>query len=364
MKGFCESCGRYPSFAERLRGEGLRSTAEGAYLCGPCRRSPSVAPALMADSPTVATRWTSARSIGGRGATLTVLSGLTVIALLGSSMLPSLLGPPGSGGVQGVTRSGPGNSAPEADPRSASPSGRTASFPIPSPVVSATPAATTSTATVTPRPSSSNGGGQGEPAVTVGAPAVRAWDGQFGETRMQVIQPVRNDDERWIRLPLSISSYRIVTPNDQEIASGIFTAALPSAIAPGETGYLVDTVSVAFVEPTAADAVETDVRAEATDPLDGALTVSDLRAAVGVGGGLRVTGQVENEGTTATRWVMAGALVLAPDGRPLGAVYDPTDVGRLGPGQTRGFDTEYPGAPPIPEGLTTKLVGVAFEADP
>ena len=364
MKGFCESCGRYPSFAERLQGEGLRSTPEGIYLCGPCRRSPSIAPALLAESPTVASRSISARSIGGRGATLTVLSGLTVIALLGSSMLPSLLGPPSGGGVQGVTRSGPGDSVAEAGPPSASPSGRTDSFPNPSPVVSPTPAATTPTATGTPLPSTPNGVAQGEPALTLGQVAVRTWDGPYGETRLQVIQPVRNDDERWIHLPLSISSYRIVNADDQEVASGIFTAALPAAIAPGRIGYLVDTVSVVFVEPSDSDTVAIDVQAEATDPLAGALAVSDLQAAVGVGGGLRVTGRVRNEGTTESRWVMAGALVLTENARPLGAVYDPSDVGRLGPGQTRSFDTEYPGAPPITDGLVAKLVGVAFETDP
>ena len=181
---------------------------------------------------------------------------------------------------------------------------------------------------------------------------------------MQIIQPVRNDDERWIRLPLSTSSYRIVNAGDQEVARGIFTAALPAAIAPGKIGYLVDTVSVVFVEPSDSDSVVTDVHVEATDPLAGALAVNDLQAAIGVGGGLRVTGRVRNEGTTATRWVMAGALVLTENGRPLGAVYDPSDVGRLGPGQGRAFDTEYPGAPPITDGLVAKLVGVAFETDP
>ena len=65
---------------------------------------------------------------------------------------------------------------------------------------------------------------------------------------------------------------------------------------PGETAYLVDTVSVAFVDPTDSDTVEADVRGGATDPLTGTPPVSDLRAAVGVGGGLRVTGRVQNEG--------------------------------------------------------------------
>ena len=39
-------------------------------------------------------------------------------------------------------------------------------------------------------------------------------------------------------------------------------------------------------------------------------------------------------------------------------------VGRLGPGETLAFDTEYPGAPPISAGIEADLVGVAFEAEP
>jgi hypothetical protein len=198
----------------------------------------------------------------------------------------------------------------------------------------------------------------------MGPVAVRSWDGPYGETRLQVIQPVRNDGDRWVRLPRSLSTYRIVTTDDREVASGIFTAALPATIPPGETGYLVDTVSVAFVDPTDSDTVETDVRGIATEPPTGTLSVSDLRAAVGAGGGLRVTGRVQNDGSDPLRWVMAGAVALAPDGRPLGAVYDPTDVGRLGPGEALAFDTEYPGAPPISAGVAVDLVGVAFEADP
>ncbi len=355
MKGYCESCGRYPPFLERLQGGGLRRTEDGVYLCPTCRAL-ATAPVLAtvrADTPAPSRRWRPSRSIRGRGPAVAVISGLTVVALLGSALLPTLLGPSGDGAVQGVTGLGPGDSSPEARASAPVPSGRASQAPSASP-----------TSPNTPAPSTPSAVAQGEPAMTLGRVAVRTWEGPYGETRMQIIQPVRNDDERWIRLPLSISSYRIVNPDDQEIAGGIFTAALPAAIAPGETGYLVDTVSVAFVDPTDSDRVETDVHAEATDPLAGTLEVSDLRAAIGVGGGLRVTGRVRNEGTTATRWVMAGALVLTQDGRPLGAVYDPSDVGRLGPGQTRGFDTEYPGAPPISDGLTAKLVGVAFEADP
>ena len=331
---------------------------------------------VRADMPSPSTRWRPSRPIRGRGPAVAVVSGLTVLAVLGSTLLPALLGPSGDGGVQGVTRLGPGDSRPEANHHSAIPSVGTSGSPVPSPAESATPAPLASptvsntpapsaspTVSNTPTPSAANGVAQGEPALTLGRIAVRTWEGPYGETRLQVIQPVRNDDNRWVHLPLSLSTYRIASADDQEVASGIFTAALPATIAPGETGYLVDTVSVAFVEPTDSDSVESEVQAVAADPPVGAFSVSELRAAVGVGGGLRVTGQVQNEGTKATRWVMAGAVVLAPNGRPLGAVYDPSDVGRLGPGQTRGFDTEYPGAPPISAGIAAELVGVAFETD-
>ena len=308
---------------------------------------------------------------------MAIVSGLTVLAVMGSALLPTLLGPPGDGGVQGVTRIGPGDSTPDARSPSPIPSPRPDGSPMPSPAGSATPApsarptvsntpapSASPTVSNTPTPSVAHGVAQGEPALTLGRIAVRMWDGSYGETRLQVIQPVRNDDDRWIHLPLSLSTYRIATPNDQEVASGIFTAALPATIAPGETGYLIDTVSVAFVEPSDSDSATSDVQAVAADPLAGALSVGELRAALGVGGGLRVTGRVQNEGNEATRWVMAGAVVLAPNGSPLGAVYDPSDVGRLGPGQTQTFDTEYPGAPPIGAGVAMELVGVAFETDP
>ncbi len=77
-----------------------------------------------------------------------------------------------------------------------------------------------------------------------------------------------------------------------------------------------------------------------------------------------MTGQVRNDGATATQWIMVGAVALAKDGTPLGAVYDPTDVGRLEPGEVLAFDTEYPGAPPPSAGVADDLIGMAFETLP
>ena len=49
------------------------------------------------------------------------------------------------------------------------------------------------------------------------------------------------------RMPRSTSTYQVVDERGREIASGVFAASLPVSIGPAQVGYLVDTVSVAFV---------------------------------------------------------------------------------------------------------------------
>jgi hypothetical protein len=141
----------------------------------------------------------------------------------------------------------------------------------------------------------------------------------------------------------------------------VFTASLPETLGPSQIGYLVDTVDVAFLAPNASPSVKAEVEAIAASRPTGKLFVADLAASKGASGGLRVTGRVRNNGTLATDWVVAGAVLLGQNGRPLAAVYDLSDVGRLDPGAALGFDTEYPGAPPPSTAAGTTLVGIAFE---
>jgi hypothetical protein len=179
---------------------------------------------------------------------------------------------------------------------------------------------------------------------------------------MQVIVPVRNVGAGWFQLPRSISTYRVRDDAGREIASGVFTAALPATIGPSQVGYLVDTVSAAFLAPSGTPSVTTEVDVVAVDRPATELALADFAASTGVSGGLRVTGLVRNDGSRPAEWVIAGAVLLAKDGAPLGAVYDPSDGGRLEPGAAMAFDTEYPGAPPPPDGAGTTLTGFAFEA--
>ena len=107
--------------------------------------------------------------------------------------------------------------------------------------------------------------------------------------------------------------------------------------------------------------VETVVVATGTTRPEASLKVTDLRAATGPDGGLRLTGVVHNEGTVSTGWLIAGGVVINERGRPMGAAYDPGRIGPLPAGASATFDTAYPGAPPPPDQDFT-LVGVAFEA--
>lgn len=358
MKGFCESCGRYPSLLERVRGGGLTRTDEGVFLCGACQRSPRTSPgALGAVSSAGSERRRAAQ----------IAAGIIAIAfLVGVPLSVSLFAPRENGGVQGIAQRGPSPlpsvASPPVGAQSHLPSGQDESA-APSP--SAPPASAEPTPPpATDEPVASPDQSAPAPAFSMGQPAARAWPGPYGETRLQVIVPVRNDDARWLALPRSASTYRIVDQEGREVASGVFTAALPAAVPPGEIGYLVDTVSVTFVVPSGAQTVVAEVRAILTDAPVASISVSDLSAAIGPGGGLQVSGQVRNEGGTATQWVVAGAVALAQDGTPLGAVYDPSDIGRLEPGQVLAFDTEYPGAPPPSDGVVDGLVGMAFETAP
>jgi hypothetical protein len=353
VRGFCESCGRYPRLPERIRGGGLARNKDGLFVCPACQDLPRTPHAPLG----------TVRGSGRRRPALIAAGIIAIVAFAGVQLTASMFATPGDGGVQGVARRGPSMPTSQAFP----------SVPDHSTHVSSPGASAATTSSAPPSSDIPSPVATNEPAQTqvqpklelsVGEAAVRTWNGPYGETRLQVIVPVRNDDARWLTLPRSSSTYRIIDQERREVARGVFTASLPASIGPGDTGYLVDTVSVTFVDPSGAQSVVADVHAILADPPVASVSVSELSATTGRGGGLRVTGQVRNEGSTTTGWIMAGAVALAQDGTPMGAVYDPTDIGLLEPGEVTTFDTEYPGAPPPQTGVIDALVGVAFEAAP
>jgi hypothetical protein len=147
-----------------------------------------------------------------------------------------------------------------------------------------------------------------------------------------------------------------------EVARGVFTAALPEYIGPGDTGYLVDTLSVAFANAEEYRSAETTVGAVPVSKPDIALSVGGVELSRGLDGGLRATGSVRNEGPTTARSVVAGVVVVGENGVAEGAVLDLTDIGDLEPGMTLEFDTEYPGAPPITGRSPGEVLGFAYSS--
>jgi hypothetical protein len=353
MDGFCELCGRRPSTVERLRQRGIARCEDcGAYLCPDCRHSHY--PAL---APTAAT---ASQLKGGIAAVGLVAAGavvgiLTLLATL--SAYPILFGPAASGGVLSAVET-PASSAGGVGSLPSSSAIAVAASTTPpssSPAALASPAVGSSPAATKPAP-----GATGRVDSAAGKPVIRTWTGSYGEARVQVILPVRNEGPGWFQLPRSRSRYRILDSRGRDVAGGVFTAAMPEFIGPGETAYLVDTLSATFVDPREFRTAEATVDAIAAAKPDLTLSVGEIELSKGPGGGLRAMGVVRNDGGTTARSVVAGVVVIGPpDGQAIAAVFDLTDVGDLEPGDAVAFDTEYPGAAPV-EVNPLEIIGYAF----
>ncbi len=175
--------------------------------------------------------------------------------------------------------------------------------------------------------------------------------------------PVRNDDDRWVLLADAASTYRVAASGREMAAGSLF--ALPTLIGPGETAYLVDTVTIPAIETIKDLVAESDVVALPTDPPDSSMTVTDLRLAEGIGGALLASGTVHNDSRSTTRRVVVGVIALGRNGTPMAVFHDSFDIGRLDPTESKSFETDYePGGPPVVDATVRKLIGVAFEVGP
>ena len=286
------------------------------------------------------------RDLAGLGPYI-VLGAITALALL-AAQLPGLMETPSSGGVLDAVQT----------PKSTA--GVGAALSSASPVASNEPTAQPPSQ---PSPTSSPAAAPtGTAEAAPGQPVITTWKGQYGETRVQIILPVRNAGSGWLQLPRSSSTYLVTDSDGVEVARGVFTAALPAYIGPGDTGYLVDTLSVAFANADEYRSAETTVAAIPVSKPDVDLSVGGVELSQGLDGGLRATGSVRNEGPTPARSVVAGVVVVGENGVAEGALLDLTDIGDLEPGMTLEFDTEYPGAPPITGGSPRKVLGFAYSS--
>jgi hypothetical protein len=356
---FCEWCGQDQNLVPG--GGPLIRTSRGEFLCSGCAEglaatdgSTTAGVPISPLAPAIEeARMEHARHERGRRRlrrwSLLSAGTLGLVAFVIATQLPTGGEPAkGEGGVLGATATA-----------------RTHGDPIDQATASVPPAALGDSAaspSVAPSPSLTPAmPAAGEAIVQVDKGRVVTWTGLYEESRIQVIVPVHNGGTDWVVLPRSASRYRVMDGRGRELASGLFTVALPGSIGPNQTAYLVETVSAVFIGGSGTPTVEAAVVAAPVARPPASLKVTDLRARIGPDGGLRLTGVVHNDGPTATGWLIAGGVLIDASGRPISAVYDPGRVGPLPAGASATFDTAYPGAPPPPDQDFT-LLGIAFEA--
>jgi hypothetical protein len=166
--------------------------------------------------------------------------------------------------------------------------------------------------------------------------------------RAQVVVTVRNEGASPVEVALSTATWMVSDEEGETVASGRFAHAFPPVVPAGGEAYLIDGVSAAFAE--ADELANLDVNVEGQPPGDDLAPVPLEVAAVewtSTGdGGVAISGRVENPSADPTRAASVAVVLRNDRDEILAAVYD-VAIGPLGAGESRTFETAYPGTPPV-----------------
>lgn len=173
------------------------------------------------------------------------------------------------------------------------------------------------------------------------------WEDRFGAVRAEVVVTVRNAGGSPIEVALSTATWTVTDDAGDSVASGRFAHAFPPIVEPGGEAFLIDGVSAAFAEADELAKLEVEVQGEPVGDEDGlvALDVADVQW-TSDDDGVVISGRVENPSANAVREAYAAVVLRNDRDEILAAVYD-VAIGPLGPGESRPFDTAYPGTPPV-----------------
>jgi hypothetical protein len=263
------------------------------------------------------------------------------------------------------TESAAADGSPQAGPQGAlGPSPGTIATPSER-VAAATPTASPPPPTVVPSrpPTSTSAPSQPPPAVTVAVS--RAWQDSLGLVEAHIVVEVLNEGLTRIRIRASQSSYVVRGDDGRSLANGHFAYAFPSSIGPGERAYLIETAQLAFVSPEQVDRIEPDVQIAASTAREPELEVSDLSwTGTPNGDTLSLSGMVTNPSRTEVTNGVVGVIFLDAAGAIVGGLYDNVQVGKLAPGETRKFQTKYPGTGPLDPTAVASVRAFAYELQP
>jgi hypothetical protein len=190
--------------------------------------------------------------------------------------------------------------------------------------------------------------GEGGPGrLETAGQRLAVWEDQFGAVRAEVVVTVRNTGDSPIEVALSTATWTVTDDAGDSVASGRFAHAFPPIVEPGGEAFLIDGVSAAFAEADELANLDVEVEGASVGDEHGrvALSVADVEWRA-EDGGLVVSGRVENPSTNAVGETYAAIVLRNDRDEILAAVYD-VAIGPLGPGESRAFDTAYPGTPPI-----------------
>jgi hypothetical protein len=223
------------------------------------------------------------------------------------------------------------------------------------------------TPTASPPPPPTSAPSPPPPDVTVALS--RAWRDSFGLVEAHIVVEVLNVGPTRVRIRPSQSSYVVRADDGRSVAKGNFAYAFPPSIAPGERAYLIETAQLAFVGPEQVGRIEPEVEVEVEAAEDTArepeLDVSDVSwTGTQDGDTLSLSGTVSNPSRAQVTNGVVGVIFLDAAGAIVGGLYDNIQAGKLAPGETRTFQTRYPGTGPLDPESIASVRAFAFELQP
>jgi hypothetical protein len=174
------------------------------------------------------------------------------------------------------------------------------------------------------------------------------WEDAFGAVRAEVVVTVRNAGGSPIEVDLSGAAWTVSDDAGEHVASGRFVHAFPPVVEAGEVAYLIDGVSAAFAEPDELARLDVEIvgKPASEDAIMHPLAVDIVEWTPSDDGGLSVSGRIENQSTAAVSGAYVCVVLKDDREEVLAAVYD-VAVGPLDAGESRTFDTGYPGTPHV-----------------
>ena len=188
----------------------------------------------------------------------------------------------------------------------------------------------------------------------------KAWTNSIGDVQYQIIVEVKNNGNGPADISSGSNDYTVYDTDDAVLETGTFSYAFPQILAPGATGYYVDSGYLDDVKLRNVGEADPDLHYGDTDESTHLFPVSKVRvSAEPYGDGLQVSGIVKNDSSTDADEPIVGVIFFNANEKIIGALYENT-LGQLDSGDQKGFKTTYPGTPPLKASSVAGYKAIAY----